>query len=121
MLGSGLFLKRLLVIPEAGTPEAVTELPVNPASPSAQNLGQQLASCRPAVGMRQASNQESLQLRSSLHLKRGPAQTPRKVQLLMEGCWLSSGKLISMEQMMFYLVFICTTAAMYGNGMALQE
>lgn len=56
VLGGGLFLKRLPVILEAGIPVAATELPVNPATPSAQNPGQPPASCRPAVGMRKASN-----------------------------------------------------------------
>lgn len=52
--------------------------PVNPATPSAQNPSQQPASCRPAVGMKKASNQKSLQLRSSLHLKRGPSPDPQE-------------------------------------------
>lgn len=60
-LGHGLVLKSLPAILEAGAPVATMELPVNPATPSAQNPGQQPASCRPAVGVRKASNQESQQ------------------------------------------------------------
>lgn len=36
-LGHGLVLKSLLAILEAGAPVATMELPVNPATPSAQN------------------------------------------------------------------------------------
>lgn len=36
----------------------------------------------------------------------------------MEGRWVSSGKLIPMEQLTFYLVFICTTADMHEYSMA---
>lgn len=75
---------------------AATELPVNPATTSAPNPGQQLASCRPASKSHQGGGAVFI-------LKGGPAQMPRKVQLDVEGCRVPSGKFVWTEQMTFLL------------------
>lgn len=92
MLGRGQLLGRL------ESPVAATELPIDPAAPSAWNPGRQLASCRPAAGLRKGSRQESPLWRTSFHLKRGPGPDPQECAI--GRVLVPSGKLVLMEQRM---------------------
>lgn len=99
---------------------AAMELPDNPATPSGQHPGQRPASCRPAVGMRKASNPESGRLRSGLHRKRRPNPDPQESAGL-NGRVLGFFRQIKVDGRMLYPVFICAAADTYENSMALQR
>lgn len=70
--------------------------------------------------MRKASNPESGQLKSGLHLKRGPNPDPQE-RAGLNGRVLGFFRQINIDGMMLYLVFICAAADTYRNGMALQS
>lgn len=100
---------------------AAMQLPDNPATPSGQNPGQQPASCRPAVGMRKASNPESGRLKSGLHLKRGPNPDPQESAGL-NGRVLGFFRQINTDGADDVLsCFHLCAADPYRSGMALQS